>query len=561
MRIVALHSNFIEFEPKKRAVEAAEDIRMASKRIEGCLVVLTAIEKQDEQGIGSVVSQAAESIRKIALQLKVDKVVIYPWVHLTHDPSSPGSAKLALSMLEDELSGSLTTSHAPFGWYKAFTLSVKGHPLAELSRQFSPKGKPKEFDYRKALNSITKATLDSSKLKGNDHRIIGQNLDLFSFYNVAPGMVFWHPKGLAIWNELVRYWREEHRKAGYQEVSTPQVMDTLLWKVSGHWDHYRENIFLTEYEGRKFAVKPMNCPGGILIFKSRPRSYRELPMRISELGVVHRLELSGVLSGLFRVVKFTQDDAHIYCTESQLEGEIAGVIALTEKIYRKFGFEYSLELSTRPEKAMGSKALWDKAESALRNVLDKQKLPYKVNEGDGAFYGPKIDFHITDSLGRSWQLGTIQLDFQMPERFDITYAGEDGKLHRPIMLHRAIYGSLERFIGILLEHWNGNLPPWLAPVQAKVLSFSGKNDAAAASISQKLFSMGYRTELDTRPATIQSKIRDAEMQKVPYIIVIGDKEEKSGTLAVRRHGEKKARFGISFSDFEAQLAREVSERV
>ena len=560
MRIVTLHSNFIEFEPKKKAIKSAEEVEKVRKRMDNCLVVLTAIEKIDEDNPTDVVEQAAKSITEIASQVKVGSIVIYPWVHLTFTPSSLEVAKSALSLLEEKLKPTFTVDHAPFGWYKAFTLSVKGHPLAELSRQLKPKGAPEEPGSKPSLAAISKATLDTSKLKPNDHRIIGQNLDLFSFYNVAPGMVFWHPKGLVIWNELVKFWREEHRKQGYQEISTPRIMDTVLWKVSGHWDHYRDNIFLTEYEDRELAVKPMNCPGGILVYKSRPRSYRELPLRMSELGVVHRLELSGVLSGLFRVVKFTQDDAHIYCTESQLESEINGIISLTEKIYKMFGFSYELELSTRPEKAMGSKELWDKAESTLRAVLDRRGTKYKINEGDGAFYGPKIDFHITDSLGRSWQLGTIQLDFQMPERFDISYTGEDGKPHRPIMLHRTIYGSLERFIGIMLEHWNGNLPVWLAPVQVRVLSFSEKNNKAATDVHGELFDLGYRAELDTRPATIQSKIRDAELQKIPYILVIGDREEANGTVAVRKHGEKKARFGVSFAEFKAQLAKEVSER-
>ena len=556
MRIVTLHSDFIEFEPKKKAIKSAELVEKEKKRIENCLVVLTAIEKIDEDNPSSVVGQAAKNIIGVAAQVKADSIVIYPWVHLTSAPSSPDVAKEALSSLEKKLKEHFTVSHAPFGWYKAFNISVKGHPLAELSRQLKPETTPGQPAAKPSLSAITKTTLDSSKLKPNDHRILGQNLDLFSFYNVAPGMVFWHPKGLVIRNELIRFWREEHRRQGYQEISTPQIMDTVLWKVSGHWDHYRDSIFLTEYESRKLAVKPMNCPGGILVYKSRPRSYRELPLRMSELGVVHRLELSGVLAGLFRVVKFTQDDAHIYCTEDQLESEIRGVIKLTDRFYKLFGFGYTLELSTRPEKAMGSKEIWDKAEGTLRAALDGMKIPYKINEGDGAFYGPKIDFHIKDSLGRSWQLGTIQLDFQMPERFDIGYTGEDGKLHRPIMLHRTIYGSLERFIGIMLEHWNGNLPLWLAPVQVRVLPFSEKNTKAAGDIHRRLFGLGYRSELDTKQATIQSKIRDAELQKIPYTLVVGDREEAAGTVAVRKHGDKKARFGVSLADFEEQLSKE-----
>jgi len=559
MRIITMHSDFIEIEPKKKALKSADEVEKKKQRYEECLVVFTGVEAGDS----AVVQRAADEIKKVCNQVKTTTVVIYPWVHLTSTPARPDDAVKVLAELEKALKKEkLEVHNAPFGWYKAFNISVKGHPLAELSRILTPEGKVKEekIDADALLRSIQKASLDREKLKQNDHRIIGQNLDLFSFYNVAPGMVFWHPKGLVIWNELIKFWRQEHRKAGYQEISTPQVMSDVLWKVSGHWEHYRKSIFMTEYDKRNFAVKPMNCPGGLLVYSSRTRSYKEFPIRMAELGIVHRLELSGVLSGLFRVVKFTQDDAHIYCTPEQLESEIEGVINLTEIIYKPFGFEYNIELSTKPEKAMGSKELWDKAESALKAVLDKHKIKYTISEGEGCFYGPKIDFHIKDSLGRSWQLGTIQLDFQMPERFKLKYVGEDGKEHTPIMLHRALYGSLERFIGIILEQYNGNLPVWLAPVQVKVISFSDKNNKAAEALGKKLFGMNYRVETDTRSGTVQSKVRDAELQKIPYIIVIGDKEEKSKTLAVRRHGQKGAKFGIKFEEFEQQLKKEIEAK-
>ena len=560
MRIITLHSDFIEFEPKKKAIKSAEEVKKEKKRIEDCLVVFTAVEKVDESNIASSVEQAVAKITDVAVQVNTQKIVLYPWVHLTSSPSSLDTAQKAIPMMQESLSKKFTVDHAPFGWYKSFNISVKGHPLAELSREIAPETEAESFDYKAMLHQISKATLDSSKLKGNDHRILGQNLDLFSFYNVAPGMVFWHPKGLVIWNELVKFWREEHKRAGYQEISTPQIMSDILWKVSGHWEHYEDGIFLTEYDKRNFAVKPMNCPGALLVYKSRPRSYKELPLRMGELGVVHRMELSGVLSGWFRVNKFTQDDAHIYCTEEQLQEELRGVMDMVDDFYKLFGFDYRMELSTRPKKAMGSKEIWDKAESALKKVLEKSGHEFVINEGDGAFYGPKIDFHITDSLGRSWQLATLQLDFQMPERFDINYIAEDGKAHRPIMLHRVIYGSLERFIGIILEHYNGNLPTWLAPVQVRVISFTDKNDKAAKKIHDQFFDLGYRVELDTKSATIQSKIREAELQKIPYILVIGDKEEENKTLAVRKHGEKKAKFGVKFEEFEKQLSKEITTR-
>ncbi len=300
----------------------------------------------------------------------------------------------------------------------------------------------------------------------------------------------------------------------------------------------------------------MNCPGGILVFNSRERSYRELPLRMSELGEVHRVELSGVLSGLFRVIQFTQDDAHVYCMEEQLESEINAIISLIDKFYKLFGFQYRMELSTKPENSMGDPLLWEKAESTLKKVLDGRNVTYEINAGDGAFYGPKIDFKIRDSLNREWQTATIQLDFQMPERFQIKYAGDDGRMHQPIMLHRTIYGSLERFMGILLEHVNGNLPVWLAPVQVRVISFRESNAKSSEAVYQRLFDLGYRVELDLSPGTVEGKIRDAEMQKIPYIIVMGDKEEQSNTLAIRRHGTKGAKFGVKLEDFEGQLAEE-----
>jgi threonyl-tRNA synthetase len=352
-------------------------------------------------------------------------------------------------------------------------------------------------------------------------------------------MVFWHNNGLIIRNELINFWREEHVKAGYKEIQTPQILDKKLWQISGHWEKYKENIFITEYEKRTFAIKPMNCPGGMLVYKNSPKSYKDLPLKVGELGIVHRQELSGVLGGLFRVIQITQDDAHIYCTEKQIENEIFKVMDLVDLIYKKFGFEYAVELSTRPEKRIGDEKIWDLAENTLRKVLEKRKMKYKINEGDGAFYGPKIDFHLNDSLGRTWQCGTIQLDFLMPERFELEYIDSDNKKKRPIMLHRTIYGSLERFTGALLEQTNGRLPTWLAPVQVRVLSFTDRNVEHCNKVVERMKKdiSGLRIETDFDQKTIQSKVKDAEMMKVPYIIVIGDKEERERVLAVRKGGE------------------------
>jgi len=416
-----------------------------------------------------------------------------------------------------------------------------------------------ETDPKKLLRQISKSKLDTSKLKDNDHRILGQKLDLFSFSETAPGMVFFHDKGLTIYNELISFWRDEHKKANYQEISTPQILDKKLWLISGHWEKFKENIFLTKYEDREFGIKPMNCPGGMLVYKSSPKSYKQLPMRVGELGIVHRQELSGVLAGLFRVVRFTQDDAHIYCMEEQLESEVIGIMNLIDNFYKKFGLTYHTELSTRPEKRIGSDEIWDKAEKILKNVLESRNEDYKLNPGDGAFYGPKIDFHIKDSLGRTWQCATIQLDFAMPERFELTYTGADNEDHRPVMLHTVTYGSVERFIGVLLEHTNGVLPVWLSPVQVKIISFTDKNIETSKRILKTFKDEGIRTEGDFVSSTVNDKVRNAELSKIPYIIVIGDKEEVNSTLAVRARG-KKPQFGVKIDDFLEQIKTEIKER-
>lgn len=368
-----------------------------------------------------------------------------------------------------------------------------------------------------------------------DHRKLGQELDLFSFHQEAPGFPFWHPKGMILWNLLLDWWREEHRTAGYQEISTPMIMSKDLWLTSGHWDHYKDNMYFTKIDDRDFAVKPMNCPGGILLYKEKLHSYREFPLKMAEIGHVHRHELAGVLHGLTRVRAFRQDDAHVYCLPEQIEGEIVDIIKLISKMYNRLGLKYHVELSTRPEKnTIGSNEVWQKAEKALKEALSHQKIDYKLNPGDGAFYGPKIDFHITDAIGRSWQLGTIQLDFAMPEAFGLEYIAEDGKKKRPVMLHRVVFGSLERFIGILLEHFAGALPVWLAPVQAIVLPITDNQINYAEEILKKLSSEGIRVESDFRNETIGKKIREAELMKVPYMLVVGQKEVAEKKIAVRR---------------------------
>ncbi len=370
--------------------------------------------------------------------------------------------------------------------------------------------------------------------KNRDHRRLGKELDLFSLQAEGPGFPFFHPKGMVILNNLMDFWKKEHTKRGYCEIRTPLILERSLWIQSGHWDHYRDNMYFTEIDERPFAIKPMNCPGGMLVYKSQIRSYRDLPLRMAELGVVHRHERSGVLHGLMRVRCFTQDDAHLYCRPDQVKDEIKGIMDLCRFIYKDvFGFKYTMELSTRPDNSMGSEEQWKIAETALQQALEETGSEYKLNPGDGAFYGPKIDFHLEDCIGRTWQCGTIQLDFQMPEKFDLKYIGDDGKEHRPVMLHRTVLGSLERFFGILIENFAGAFPYWIAPLQARVLPVSDEFVEYGKSVAQTLRSWGVRVEVDERDEKLGKKIRDAQTQKVPYMIVIGEKERESGTVAPR----------------------------
>lgn len=395
--------------------------------------------------------------------------------------------------------------------------------------------------------------------KKRDHRKLGRELDLFSIQDEGPGFPFLHPRGMILRNELEAFWREEHKKAGYDEIKTPIVLNRVLWERSGHWDHYKENMYFTRIDEQEFAVKPMNCPGSMLVFKTKMHSYRDLPVRMAELGLVHRHELSGTLHGMMRVRSFTQDDAHIFMLPSQIKGEVARVMELTDRIYNVFGFDYHVELSTRPEKAMGSQEMWDIATNALREVLDERGMKYVVNEGDGAFYGPKIDFHLKDSIGRTWQCGTIQLDFQMPDKFDVFYIGEDGQKHRPAVIHRVIYGSIERFMAVLIEHFAGAFPVWLAPQQAVVLPITDRHHDYAAHILDKLKEAGIRAENDVRNEKVGYKIREAQVMKVPYMLVVGDKEAEAGEVAVRERGAGDVG-AMKVDDFIAKLKTEIAEK-
>ena len=412
---------------------------------------------------------------------------------------------------------------------------------------------PKANELEEYLNMLEEA-------KKRDHKKLGKELELFMIAPEGPGFPFFLPKGMALRNVLEDFWRKIHVKNGYQEIKTPMMLNEELWHRSGHWEHYKENMYTTKIDDIDFALKPMNCPGGMLVYKNKMHSYKELPIRMGELGLVHRHEKSGELNGLFRVRCFTQDDAHIFCLPEQIESEIINLMHLISEVYSLFGFTYTVELSTRPEDSMGSDEDWNLAEGALKKALEKENMAYKINEGDGAFYGPKIDFHIKDCLGREWQCGTIQLDFQMPERFDLHYIGEDGEKHRPVMLHRVIFGSIERFIGILIEHFAGAFPTWLAPVQVKILPIAESHLEYANQLKKQLLEEGIRIEVDERNEKIGYKIREAQLQKIPYMLVIGDKEVEANKVGVRsrKEGDQGA---ISITDFINKIKTEIENFV
>lgn len=412
------------------------------------------------------------------------------------------------------------------------------------------------FADKKELSSY-KNMLEEAKKR--DHRKLGSELELFDIFEEGPGFPFWLPKGMILKNTLLEFWRAKHKEYGYKEISTPIMLDKELWIRSGHWSHYRQNMYTTKIDEREFAIKPMNCPGGILVYEHKIHSYKDLPERIAELGLVHRHELSGALHGLMRVRCFTQDDAHIYMTKEQMKSEILNVMNLIDDFYKIFGFEYMIELSTRPENSMGSDEDWDTAISTLKEVLDENGKEYVINEGDGAFYGPKIDFHLKDCIGRTWQCGTIQLDFQLPERFDLEYIGADGQKHRPIMIHRVVLGSIERFIGILIEQYAGAFPLWLAPVQIKVLNIAENSENYAKQIFENLNKSEIRVELDVRNEKISYKIREALNQKIPYLIIVGDKEIETKTISVRGRSNENLS-DVNLQEFVNRLIREVDTK-
>ncbi len=453
------------------------------------------------------------------------------------------------------------------GPHLCYTKALKAFKITQQSGAYWKNDKDNKMLTR--INGIafrTSEELDEyvklmEEAERRDHRKIGKEMELFMLCDEGPGFPFFLPNGMLLKNALIDYWRDIHTKAGYVEVSTPLIMNRHLWETSGHWDHYKDNMYATKIDDEDYCIKPMNCPGGVMVYRSKPHSYRELPLRVGELGLVHRHELKGALHGLFRVRCFTQDDAHIFMTREQITDEIIGVVDLINQVYSKFGFEYFVELSTRPEDSMGSDEDWEAATNGLKSALEKIGLPYIINEGDGAFYGPKIDFHLRDSIGRTWQCGTIQLDFQMPINFELEYVDEHGEKQRPIMIHRVCYGSIERFIGILTEHFAGKFPVWLSPMQVKVLTLPGLDETYAKGIFDKLQENGIRAEFDNRNEKIGYKVREArQVDRVPYMLIVGRKEMEEGTVSIRDRDTDQTET-MSFDEFLAKITKEIRDRV
>ena len=562
MKILQMHADFIEYTPVGKEIKAAENIEPRTVREDDIVVLFTAFEQGDDV---ELVRKAVAESRDFLGKLGTKRVLLYPFAHLSQSLASPTDAlALLLEMEKEAKEAGLDVHRAPFGWTKALQIKVKGHPLAEMSRSYSstvaaPQGpaprRKKELTAEAAIARLRRS--DFVNLPDTDHRVIGEKLDLFSFQEVSPGMVYWHDKGLTVRNILIEFLRSELRAQEYQEVSTPTLANTALWMVSGHSEHYKDNMFLTALGDEEMGMKPMNCPSTFLIYKSRKWSFRELPVRYATFDPLYRNELSGVASGLFRVKSLMQDDAHIIATEEQAEGELSKMLNLMEKVYGVFGLEFKAKISTRPDDHMGTDEEWKRATDTLVRVLKSRGWSYETKDKEGNFYSPKIDVDIRDSLGREWQCGTFQLDLQMPKRFKLAYTGSDGREHTPVVLHRTILGSLERFMGVMLEHYKGVLPVWLSPVQARVIPLSDEHVGYSKKVLAAVAEGGLRADADLASGTMGSKIRNAQLQKIPYMLVVGKKEEDSGTVAVRtRAGGQK--FGVKPDDFVAEVRAEVA---
>ncbi len=559
MRILQLDANEVEYELVKPEAKVYEETTEKKVSVRNALLLLTSIEKGDDK---EIVEKAVAAATDFAKKQKIETIIIYPFAHLSSNLEAPVAALEILKEMRKTAEGKgVKVVSSPFGWNKKLKVDIKGHPLAEMSRSYSSVAAPQRIAEKKPIKidtAIVKKS-DWSGLPAADHRTIGEQLDLYSFQEVSPGMVYWHPKGYIIFREIQKLLREKLDAYGYQEVKTPVLANTALWYVSGHIDHYRDNMYILESDGQEIGLKPMSCPFHILIYKTKTWSYREFPYRLAEFGMVHRNEISGALTGLFRVRQITQDDAHLFVREDQIESEISKTIRFALEFYKVFGMKSKLYLSTMPDDHMGDEKFWEKATNTLKRALVENNVEYGIKDKEGAFYAPKIDGDIVDSMGRSWQLLTIQADYQMPKKFNLEYVGEDGKRYQPVIIHRAIAGSLERFVGVLVEHYQGKFPTWLAPVQVRVMSISDLSADYAEGIYDEMLKAGIRVELDTGNRTIDYKVRDAQMIKVPYMVIVGQKEIDAKTIAVRTRSGKQS-FGVDPKIFAKELIKEVEKR-
>jgi len=556
LKILQLHSDFISFKPIAKEIANAEECEAREYRYEEVAVLFTAVEDTDDD---SVVQEAASELKKSLDNINAKNVLIYPYAHLSQHLAEPEKALITITKLQLALSDyGFKVERAPFGWNKSFEIRVKGHPMAEQAKSFPEKS---EVRGKKIVRQLSEEEMlsrakksDFSGLPDNDHRVLGEKLDLFSFYELSPSMPFWHDKGVTLKNILIETVRKEIKKRGYIEISTAPLANIIQWKISGHWDYYRENMFLTKLGDEDYSLKPMNCPSTLLWYKSRRWSYRDLPLRVACFDPLFRRELSGVATGLLRVKSLQQDDAHIICTEEQVEQELVGVIDLMHWLYGIFNLSYVAKVSTMPDQHIGSVEQWDKATDSLIKALRSKGIEPTIKEKEGAFYGPKIDVDVKDSLGRYWQCATIQLDYQLPSRFKATYTGADGAEHTPIMIHRAIYGSLERFIGVMLEHYSGKLPVWLSPIQARIIPVGQDSIDYCKEVYSALYESGVRVDYDFDTTTLNFKVRKAQIEKIPYMLVLGSKEITSKTISIRtREGE--VRHEVSIGDFVEEIRK------
>ncbi len=558
MRTLQLDVDSIHYEAISPEAEIYEDPEQRSLTMNDALVVMISVEQGDNN---ETAEKAIKDIEALMDRLGRKNLLLYPYAHLSNTLAAPKEAMEVINHMKKSVSDRFVVEKAPFGWTKKPTIAIKGHPLAEQSRSYGT-GDVKKV-YRKVrpveVNTSVVRKSDWSGLPESDHRTIGEQLDLYSFQEVSPSMVYWHPNGYVIYRELVNFIRELEEEYGYEETSTPVIANTALWHVSGHYDHYKDNMFMFDTDMGHLGLKPMSCPSTILIYKSRKWSYRELPFRASTFDKLYRKEISGALTGLFRVMELTQDDGHIFLAEEQVEKEVERFLEFVRRVYDTFGMKFVAKLSTMPDSHMGDERLWEVATGYLKKALDKQGMDYEIKDKEGAFYGPKIDFDVFDSMGRAWQCATMQVDYQQPLRFGLEYTGEDGKQHTTVIIHRAALGSLERFIAILVEHYKGKFPTWLAPVQIAVLSISEQVADYADAVYQELRRHRIRAALDISDKTLQYKIRDAKMREVPYTLILGRKEAEAKTISVRlRNGTQKNQ--LDLGDFIAQIKEEIASR-